>query len=62
MWIYYMNIPLKYDLSVRQKIIGAKFINYDGYIMVDAVIRNNEIITFYNKVRKSRKKSNSKIR
>ena len=57
-----MDFPLKYDLSVRQKIIGAKFINYDGYIIVDAVIRNNEIITFYNKVRKSRKKSNSKIR
>jgi len=57
-----MDIPLKYDLSVRQKIIGANFFNYDGYIMVDAVIRHNEIITYYNKVRKSRKKLNRKIR
>ena len=52
-----MDIPLKYDLSVSQKIVGAKFINCDGYIMIDAVIRNNEIFTFYNKVRKSRKRS-----
>ena len=39
------------------KVIGANFINYDGYMMVDAVIRNNEIITLFNKVRKSGKRS-----